>query len=112
MFYKIGEVSRLTGLEAYVLRYWETEFPILNPKKSPGGQRVYVKKDVELVLQIKQMLYDQGYTIVGARRQLQAERAGRRPASPQVIGAIKGQLQAILDDLKAFENKPSSSIGA
>ena len=70
LFYKIGEVSQLTGLESYIIRYWETEFPTLHPKKSRGGQRVYQKKDLETVLKIKQMLYEQGYTIAGARKML------------------------------------------
>ena len=109
MFYKIGEVSRMTGLEAYVLRYWETEFPFLHPRKSAGGQRVYTAQDVDLVLTIKRMLYEQKYTIMGAKQQLRGRaRRGREHAPPkQVIGAIKGQLQAILDDLKAFEAPPS-----
>jgi DNA-binding transcriptional MerR regulator len=70
LFYKIGEVSRLAGVEAYVLRYWETEFPFLSPRKSKSGQRVYTKKDVDLVLQIKHLLYEEGYTIDGVRRKL------------------------------------------
>ena len=112
LFYKIGEVSRITGLEAYVLRYWETEFPVLRPRKTAGGQRVYAKKDVELIIEIKRMLYEQGYTIVGAKKQLQAGRSAQDPGVPtQLIGAVKGQLRAILEDLKAFEKK-SPSIGA
>lgn len=110
MFYKIGEVSRMTGLEAYVLRYWETEFPFLHPRKSAGGQRTYTAQDVDLVLTIKRMLYEQKYTIMGAKQQLRGcARRGREQHAPpkQVIGAIKGQLQAILDDLKAFEAPPS-----
>lgn len=70
LFYKIGEVSRLAGVEAYVLRYWETEFPFLSPRKSKSGQRVYTKKDVDLILQIKHLLYEEGYTIDGVRRKL------------------------------------------
>jgi len=70
LFYKIGEVSRITGVEAYVLRYWETEFPFLRPRKSSSGQRVYVKKDIELINQIKTLLYDERYTIEGVRKRL------------------------------------------
>jgi DNA-binding transcriptional MerR regulator len=70
LFYKIGEVSVITGLEPYVLRYWQTEFPVLHPRKSRGGQRIYLKKDVETILRIKQMLYEEGYTISGARHLL------------------------------------------
>ena len=70
LFYKIGEVSRITGVEAYVLRYWETEFPFLKPGKSSSGQRVYVKKDIELINQIKTLLYNERYTIEGVRKRL------------------------------------------
>jgi len=66
LFYKIGEVSKLTGIAAYILRYWETEFDVLQPKKSRSGQRLYRKKDVETLLQIKQLLYRDGFTIAGA----------------------------------------------
>ncbi len=80
LFYKIGEVSLITGLESYVLRYWETEFPILHPRKSRGGQRVYLKKDVETILKIRQMLHEEGYTIAGARKIL-GRRAGEAVSS-------------------------------
>ncbi len=70
LFYKIGEVSRIVGVETYVLRYWETEFPFLSPKKSKSGQRVYTKKDIDLILQIKKLLYDDKYTIDGVRQKL------------------------------------------
>jgi DNA-binding transcriptional MerR regulator len=68
LFYKIGEVSRITGVETYVLRYWETEFPFLRPRKNRSGQRIYVKKDLELIMQIKKMLYLERYTIEGVRK--------------------------------------------
>lgn len=70
LFYKIGEVSRITAVEPYVLRYWESEFPFLRPRKSKSGQRVYVKKDLETILQIKSLLYDERYTIEGVRKRL------------------------------------------
>ncbi len=70
-FYRIGEVSRLTALKPFVLRYWETEFPMLEPVKSPSGHRLYRQEDVDLVLKIKRLLYDEGFTIAGARRHLQ-----------------------------------------
>jgi DNA-binding transcriptional MerR regulator len=63
LFYKIGEVSRIAGVESYVLRYWETEFTFLKPRKNKSGQRVYIKKDLELIIQIKKMLYQERYTI-------------------------------------------------
>jgi DNA-binding transcriptional MerR regulator len=68
LFYKIGEVSKIAGVEPYVLRYWESEFPFLKPRKSKSGQRIYVKKDLEMVLQIKEMLYNERYTIEGVRK--------------------------------------------
>ena len=68
LFYKIGEVSKITGLPSYVLRFWESEFRFLQPQKSRGRQRVYTPKDVETLLQIKRMRYEQGFTIEGLRR--------------------------------------------
>jgi DNA-binding transcriptional MerR regulator len=68
--YRIGEVSRLADLKPFVLRYWETEFPMLEPVKSPRGHRMYRQEDVDLVLKIKRLLYDEGFTIAGARRHL------------------------------------------
>jgi len=68
--YRIGEVSRLTALKPFVLRYWESEFPMLQPVKSPSGHRLYRQQDVDLVLKIKRLLYDEGFTIAGARRYL------------------------------------------
>src|SRR5882672_1950968 len=71
--YRIGEVSRLTSLKPFVLRYWETEFPMLEPVKSPSGHRLYRQEDVEMVLRIKRLLYDEGFTIAGARRHLREQ---------------------------------------
>lgn len=71
--YRIGEVSRLTDLKPFVLRYWETEFPMLEPVKSPSGHRLYRQEDVDMVFQIKRLLYDEGFTIVGARRHLREQ---------------------------------------
>src|SRR5216684_9260711 len=73
LYFRIGEVSRLCGLPSYVLRFWETEFPQLKPSKSGTGQRMYRRIDVESVLRIKNLLYDQGFTIAGSRQQLRAE---------------------------------------
>ena len=69
-FFRIGEVSRLTATKAFVLRYWETEFPMLEPVKSPKGHRLYRREDVQTVLEIRRLLYDEGFTIAGARRHL------------------------------------------
>ena len=73
LYFRIGEVSRLCGLPTYVLRFWETEFPQLKPPKSGTGQRMYRRPDVENVVRIKKLLYDEGFTIAGARAQLRAE---------------------------------------
>ena len=70
LYFRIGEVSRLAGIKPYVLRFWETEFSSLGPKKSGKGHRLYRRKDVELVLEIKRLLYDMRYTIEGARKYL------------------------------------------
>jgi DNA-binding transcriptional MerR regulator len=70
LFYKIGEVSKIVGVEPYVLRYWETEFSFLKPRKNKSGQRVYIKRDVELLLDIKRLLYQERYTIEGVRKRL------------------------------------------
>ena len=73
LYFRIGEVSRLCRLPAYVLRFWETEFPQLKPVKSSTGQRMYRRKDVDAVLRIKKLLYEEGFTIAGARQQLRSE---------------------------------------
>lgn len=76
LFYKIGEVCALTDTQPYVLRFWESEFPQLAPKKTRTGQRVYRPRDIELVLEIKKLLYDEGFTIAGARKKLGMEGSG------------------------------------
>ena len=73
LYFRIGEVARLCHLPAYVLRFWETEFPQLKPAKSSTGQRMYRQRDVENVLRIKKLLYEEGFTIAGARQQLKEE---------------------------------------
>ena len=79
LYFKIGEVSELLAVEPYVLRYWESEFSQLTPKKSGTGHRLYRRKDVELLLRIKQLLYDKRFTIAGARQTLQTESRAPRP---------------------------------
>lgn len=98
LFYRIGEVSRLSGLEQYVLRYWESEFPQLKPNKGKSGQRLYSKKDLDAVLHIKQLLYKDGYTIAGARKKLNSK--GDRDALESVIESTKKELREILEILK------------
>jgi DNA-binding transcriptional MerR regulator len=78
--FRIGEVSRLTATKAFVLRYWESEFPTLQPVKSPSGQRLYRREDIETVFEIKRLLYEEGFTIAGARKHL-AEGNGSTAAS-------------------------------
>ena len=90
--YRIGEVSRLSDLKPFVLRYWETEFPMLEPVKSPSGHRMYRQQDVDMVFKIKRLLYDEGFTIAGARRHLRETNgaisvepsAARSPPEPTV----------------------------
>jgi DNA-binding transcriptional MerR regulator len=89
LYFKIGEVGELLGVEPYVLRYWETEFPQLAPKKSGTGHRLYRRKDVELLLRIKQLLYEKRYTIEGARQTIHTE--GKAP-KPKAKRAQQGQL--------------------
>lgn len=76
LYYRIGEVEALTGVPAYVLRYWESEFKLLRPRKNPAGQRIYRRRDVDLVLRIKTLLYDERLTLEGARKRLLAESRG------------------------------------
>src|SRR5437588_3616734 len=111
LYFKIGEVSDLLGVEPYVLRYWETEFPVLSPKKSGTGHRLYRRKDVELLLRIKHLLYEKRFTIEGARQTLQAEAKAPKPArvpkrlqaelfSEDPLPEIRKELQDILQLLK------------
>ena len=83
LYFKIGEVSELLGVEPYVLRYWESEFPVLSPKKSGTGHRLYRRKDVELLLRIKHLLYEKRFTIEGARQTLQTEAKTSKPQRVQ-----------------------------
>ena len=93
LFFKIGEVCELTDTQPYVLRYWESEFPALAPAKNSSGQRIYRRKDIETVLRIKQLLYEEGFTIAGAKKRLEAELSGRTPtpgsATPSSNGGRK-----------------------
>src|ERR1700752_3519266 len=76
LYYRIGEVETITEIPAYVLRYWESEFKLLRPKKNPAGQRLYRKKDLELVMRIKTLLYDERLTLEGAKKRLRDEARG------------------------------------
>jgi len=112
LYFRIGEVSRLTATKTYVLRYWESEFPTLKPVKTRTSHRLYRRQDVETVVEIKRLLYEKGFTIEGARKQLSGVSAGDAaeispPAAPQKplpastldgqqLRAIKRELQGIL----------------
>src|SRR5438094_1404999 len=96
LFFKIGEVCEIVGVEAYVLRFWETEFPFLAPQKSKSGHRVYKKKDVEMVLKIKDLLYNRGFTIPGARKQLSKSRAEHGVQRDKVLIHVRKELRDIL----------------
>jgi DNA-binding transcriptional MerR regulator len=91
LYYRIGEVCEIVGVEAHVLRYWETEFPRLAPPKNKSGQRTYRPKDIELLLRIRKLLYEDGFTIAGARKQLTAGgppengSTASAPASPKAV---------------------------
>ena len=96
LFFKIGEVCELLGVEPYVLRFWETEFPNLAPQKSKAGHRVYRRKDVEKIMKVKELLYERGFTIAGARKQLSVERVLETPDKAHVLSQIRQELRDIL----------------
>ncbi|HLY97687.1 MAG TPA: MerR family transcriptional regulator [Candidatus Angelobacter sp.] len=101
LYFRIGEVSRLCGLPSYVLRFWESEFPQLKPSKSSTGQRMYRRVDVESVLRIKKLLYEEGFTIAGARQHLREESRRRQEALPFVApAASQTQLKQVRQGLR------------
>jgi len=101
LYFRIGEVSRLCGLPSYVLRFWETEFNQLKPSKSGTGQRMYRKTDVENVLRVKKLLYDQGFTIAGARQQLRAEVRRKQSSLPFLAPATgRSELKQVRQGLR------------
>jgi DNA-binding transcriptional MerR regulator len=101
LYFRIGEVSRLCGLPSYVLRFWETEFNQLKPSKSGTGQRMYRKIDVENVLRIKKLLYDQGFTIAGARQQLRSETKRKQSPLPFAVPTPnRGELKQVRQGLR------------
>jgi DNA-binding transcriptional MerR regulator len=99
LFYKIGEISSLAEIEPHVLRYWESEFPFLKPKKNKTGQRMYTRKDLELVLQIKNLLYKEKYTIAGVKKKFGSSRLKKNSVSMETIQGVKKKLKEILDTL-------------
>lgn len=112
LYFRIGEVSQLVGVATSVLRYWEKEFPALSPKKTGTGRRLYKRRDVELLLEVKRLLYEKRYTIEGARKYLEKRpkreaqlpsRAVSQPAlfgAPPALEAIRKELADILELLK------------
>ncbi len=106
LYFRIGEVAELCDLPAYVLRFWETEFPQLKPTKGSTGQRMYRRNDVEYVLRVKKLLYDEGFTIAGAREQLKSEAKGSKK-QPPLLFAVKPQT----DELKRVRQGLQEILG-
>jgi DNA-binding transcriptional MerR regulator len=97
LFFKIGEVCDITGIQAHVLRYWESEFPTLAPQKNRAGQRTYRRRDVEMVLRIKELLYEEQYTIAGAKKRLSTEIRGAsklKVVTPEMGAALAAEQQS------------------
>ena len=94
--YKIGEVCRIADVQPYVLRYWETEFPSLAPNKSGGGQRLYTRREIDIILRIKQLLYSEGFTIAGAKKRLETEEPAPSKDVGKALRHVKEELTAIL----------------
>ena len=99
LYFRIGEVASLVGVEPHVLRYWEREFRSIRPTKSAKGQRVYSRRDVENLLKVRQLLYAEGFTIAGARKRLQKQ--GVEPAAARGAEAAAGRTRETLLELKA-----------
>jgi DNA-binding transcriptional MerR regulator len=104
LYFKIGEVSRIVGVEPYVLRFWETEFELLKPSKAPSRHRLYKKKDVELLLEIKRLLYAEGFTIEGARKRLKENKKEERKQLKLALpdAAYKNALAKVKKDLQSL----------
>ena len=114
LYFRIGEVSELAGLPAYVLRFWETEFPQLKPTKSGTGQRMYRRRDVENLLMVKKLLYEEGYTIAGARDKLKQDSKPKRAQTalpfaappPKNQGELKRIRHELVELLQMLKSKP------
>ena len=120
LFFKIGEVADIVGVKPHALRYWETEFPALRPKKTRGAHRQYSRKDVELAMLIRQLLHDEGFTIPGARKRIRdlgrhqrssppEPRAAREVALRAELLGLRQQLVELLDDLAGASAAPLES---
>ncbi|HEY6139770.1 MAG TPA: MerR family transcriptional regulator [Thermoanaerobaculia bacterium] len=99
--YKIGEVCRIADVQPYVLRYWETEFPSLAPNKSGGGQRLYTRREIDIILRIKQLLYSEGFTIAGAKKKLETE-AEPAPVAAAPAKSVNKALRQVKEELTAI----------
>jgi DNA-binding transcriptional MerR regulator len=115
IYFKIGEVCELVGVQAHVLRYWETEFPMLSPQKNKSGQRSYRRRDVKMALRIKQLLYNEMFTIAGAKKKLVAEqRSGSKPKESNSSASgdrAASTLEAPTLFENVFEREPGSNGG-
>jgi DNA-binding transcriptional MerR regulator len=107
LFFKIGEVCELAGVQAHVLRYWESEFPMLAPQKNRAGQRVYRKRDVEMALRIKELLYEDQYTIAGAKKRLNNDLRGG--GKLKVVGSENGDSESKPVELNDGEAFPAAT---
>lgn len=99
-YFRIGEVSRIIGVEPYVLRYWESEFPQIRPRRADSNQRTYQRKDLEIILEIKRLLYEEKLTIEGARRKLKQKSSEVQNLNKEVLKELKSELEDILKILK------------
>lgn len=116
LYYRIGEVADLVGVEPHVLRYWETEFRSIRPQKSRKGQRIYSRRDVEKLLRVKELLYSQGFTIAGARKRLRE--GGVEPSPPgdpsvrqaqlmaDALRDLRSEISQMLDELDSADAEP------
>ncbi len=102
IFYRVGEVSQLVGVESYVLRYWEKMFPQLKPEKDESGQRVYTRSDIDMVLRIKNLLYEERYTIDGARKKL--KEGSKNKSKSKARSESSEDVQELLTILKDVRN--------
>ena len=120
LFFKIGEVAEIVGVKPHALRYWETEFPALKPKKTRGAHRQYSRKDVELAMLIRQLLHDEGFTIPGARKRIRELGRHQRSSPPEPRAArevglraellgLRQQLAEFLDDLAEAAAAPADA---
>jgi DNA-binding transcriptional MerR regulator len=97
LYFRIGEVSKIVGLPTYVLRFWETEFPRIRPKRTSSGQRLYTRGDIELVLKIKDLLYEKKFTIQGARQHLSATAGKKKTPTNQLLQELHSELKSLRD---------------